>query len=370
MRDERAHLQLFDLIARDWLAPCPVQQITFNADSSAVAFACADGSVQLAATADKASPTQRTRRAIDTGRLTIAPREKPFLPLKPADFAQGRSSDVVPLGATGFAFAKDTGRINSLSPGGIAAHIPARAPKGITVLAASPDGKTVAYAWGMQVYISAASEDAPRIIPAASLVGALAFSPDGQTLAIACVDGLSRWSMQALDQPPIETPLTGTPLSLTWHPDGSWLSVSMADGFYLIDAQQNQAMRRANFPAPPRYAIFSRVTNTVVASGAFRVAAWDLADQQAVLTGKPGLVLVSAVATCPNRNLVAVGYANGLLSLAEIGQPSEILLREDTGAAITAMEWSPNGTYLALAGSDGSAALVEFPDSMFKSSAL
>ena len=86
-----------------------------------------------------------------------------------------------------------------------------------------------------------------------------------------------------------------------------------------------------------------------------------------MLTGKVGLVLVSAVATSPDRNLVAVGYANGLLSLAEIGQPSEILLREDTGAAITAMAWSSNGTYLALAGSDGSTALVEFPDSMFKS---
>lgn len=370
MKDERAHLQLFDLIARDWLVASPVEQITFNADSSAVAYACADGSVQLAATADKASPTQRTRRAVDTGRLTIAPRDKPFLPLKPADFSAGRSSSVVPFGASGFAFAKDTGRINSLSPGGIAAHIPAKAPEGITVLAASPDGKTVAYACGMQAYISAAGEDAHRILPAASPVGALAFSPDGQTLAVGYASGISRWSVQELDQPPLESPLTGTPASLTWHPDGSWMTVSTVDSFYLIDTQRNHAIRRDHFPAPPRSAVFSRITNTVVASGAYRVAAWDLADGEAVLTGKPGLVLVSAVATCPNRNLVAVGYANGLLSLAEIGQPSEILLREDTGAAITAMAWSPNGTYLALAGSDGSAALVEFPDSMFKSSSI
>lgn len=76
MKDERAHLQLFDLIARDW----------HLATISAVAFACADGSVHLGATADKASPTMRTRRAIDTGRLTIAAREKPFLPLKLAEF--------------------------------------------------------------------------------------------------------------------------------------------------------------------------------------------------------------------------------------------------------------------------------------------
>jgi WD40 repeat protein len=85
------------------------------------------------------------------------------------------------------------------------------------------------------------------------------------------------------------------------------------------------------------------------------------------MTGKSGLVLVDAVATSPDRNLVAVGYGNGLLSLAEIGRPTEMLLREDTGAGVTAMAWSGNGAFLAVAGSDGSAALVEFPDAMFKS---
>jgi len=368
MRDERAHLQLFDLIARDWLVPSPVQQITFNADSSAVAFASADGTVHLAATADKASATTRTRRALDTGRLTIAPREKPFLPLKQADFSEGRSSEVVPFGAFGFAFAKETGRINSLSPGGIAAHIPAKAPKPISVLAASPDGKTMAFACGAQVYVSPAGTDAPGSFPAASKVCALAFSPEGMSLAVGYANGMCRWSMDAPDAPPIETPLDGTCVKLTWHPDGTWLSASLQrDGFCLIEVATNRTTTRRNFPAPVGEAVFGPTTGTVVAPGAFRVAAWSLATGQDVMTGKPGLVLVNAVATSPDRNLVAVGYANGLLSLAEIGQPSEILLREDTGAGITAMAWSPDGKFLALAGTDCSAALVEFPDAMFKS---
>ena len=368
MKDERAHLQLFDLIARDWTLASPAQQIVFSADDRAVAFASMDGSIHLAATADKASPTLRTRRAIDTGRLTIAPREKPFLPLKPADFTEGRSSDVVAFGASGFAFAKSTGRINSLTPGGIAVHMAAKAPSEISVLAASPDGKTMAFVCADQVHISTSDPNIARSVTAAGAVTAMAFSPDGRTLAVAHANGLSCWNLQALDQPPVETPLPGTPARLDWHPDGTWLTVTMpADGFLLIDTVRNITTLRGNFPSPVRNAIFGRTTNTVVASGAFRVAAWDLADGQAVLTGKAGLVLISAVATSPNRNLVAVGYANGLLSLAEIGQPSEILLREDTGTAIMAMAWSSNGTYLALAGSDGSAALVEFPDSMFKS---
>ncbi|MGV8988049.1 MAG: WD40 repeat domain-containing protein [Cypionkella sp.] len=368
MKDERAHLQLFDLIARDWLVASPVQQICFNADDSAVAFASADGSVHLAATADKASPNLRTRRAVDTGRLTIAAREKPFLPLKPADFSAGRSSDVVPFGATGFAFAKDTGRINSLTPGGIAVHMAARAPAAITGLASAPDGKTIAFASRAQVHISAPNTDMAQVFDLAGPISALAFSSDGLTLAVAYPGGVSRWTLQALDTPPTWTELSGTPTQLVWHPEGTWLTACMEeDGFALVNLSQNSVQHRGNFPSPVRNAVFGRSTDTVVASGAFRVAAWSLEDGRDVITGKAGLVLVNAVATCPTRNLVAVGYANGLLSLAEIGRPSEILLREDTGAGIAAMAWSNNGTYLALAGTDGSAALVEFPDSMFKS---
>jgi WD40 repeat protein len=85
------------------------------------------------------------------------------------------------------------------------------------------------------------------------------------------------------------------------------------------------------------------------------------------MTGKPGLVLIERVAACPTRNLVAVGYANGLLSLAEIGRREEILLREDTGSAVCALAWSPDGKFLAVAGNDGRAAVVEFPNEMFKS---
>lgn len=368
MKDERAHLQLFDLIARDWQLDSPVQQISFNADISAVAFACADGSVHLAATADKASPTVRTRRAIDTGRLTIAAREKPFLPLKPAEFTEGRSSDVVAFGAQGFAFAKTSGRINALSAGGIAYHIPPRAQAAIQILAASADGKTLAYASGRQLYIVSAETTEPQMIALPDVISAVAFSPDGLTLAVAQGNAVWPLPVQNLNSPPIATVLAEPATALQWHPDSIWLVCRVAaDGFYLIDTACNHVLHRSKFPTAVRSVGFGQNTQSVVASGAFRVAAWALEDGRDVVTGKAGLVLVNAVATCPNRNLVAVGYANGLLSLAEIGQPSEILLREDTGAGITAMVWSQDGRFLALAGTDGSAALVEFPDAMFKS---
>ena len=368
MKDERAHLQLFDLIARDWMLASPVQGISFNADHSALAFACADGSVHLGATADKASPDKRIRRAVDTGRLTIAPRDKPFAGLKVADYTPGRSSAVVAFGPTGFAFAKDTGRINSLTPGGIAVHLAVKAPGPITALAASPDGATLAYACDGQVWLTPAKEDAAQALGPLPDIAALAFSPDGRTLAVGHRDGVSRWEIGAGDLAPVCVPVTGQVAGLTWRGDGTSLAVCLqTGGFAVVEVAGNVTTAHPNFPSPVRSVAFNETTRTIVASGAFRVAAWSLPDHGDVMTGKAGLVLIDTIAACPTRNLVAVGYANGLLSLAEIGRPSEILLREDTGAAIVAMAWSGDGTYLALAGADGSAALVEFPDAMFKS---
>ncbi len=368
MKDERAHLQLFDLIAREWMLASPATGITFNGTSSAVAFSCADGTVYLAAVADKESPDSRIRRAVDTARLTIAPRSGSVAPLKSADFTVGRSAAVVPHGPANFAFAKVDGRINTLTPGGIAVHLPAKAAAAIDALSFTPDGKTLSYLSGGATYVTTAAGGPIRRLPAPAPATALSFSHDGRMLAVADEIGLSLWVMDALDGTPHHTPIPGAPMGIQWRSDGAWLAIYLGDdGFCVMNVETGILSVHGNFPAPVQSLAFGGPTNTIVAAGAFRVAAWRLADQTNLLSGKAGLVIINAVATCPTRNLVAVGYANGLLSLAEIGRPSEILLREDTGAAINALVWSNDGKFLAVAGADGSAALVEFPDSMFKS---
>ena len=369
MKDERAHLQLFDLIAREWTLPSPAGQVVFNAAGSAVAFACADGSVHLVATADKSAPNSRIRRAVDTARLTIAPRDKPYAAPKVAEFTEGRTTSVVPHGPVNFAFGKGSGRINTLTPGGIAVHLPVKAPSPIEALATAPEGETVAHACGSTIQLSTPTAENFATLQAAGPVAALAFSPDGLTLAAAHAGGVSRWAVATPDKGPLITPMAAAPESIAWRADGRWLVCCLGEGgISVIEAATDEVRPYDNFPAPARTAAFSAPTDTVLASGAFRVVAWSLdGSGGAIASGKPGLVLVEAIAVSPNRSLVAVGYANGLLSLAEIGRPDEMLLREDTGAGITALAWSADGNFLALAGADGSAALVEFPDSMFKS---
>ncbi|MGC1429386.1 MAG: hypothetical protein WA822_12410 [Albidovulum sp.] len=369
MKDEREHLQLFDLIAREWTLPSPARRVIFNRASSAVAFDCADGSIQLASLADKASPNSRMRRAADTGRLTIAPRTKPFAPLRAAEFTEGRSSRIALHGDQNFAFAKDDGRINTLTPGGTAVHLKAKAKDRISAVAATPDGDMVAFACGAAIHIGPAKSEFEHTLHTPAPVTALAFSPDGRTLAATHAAGLSRWAVFDLNLPALETVLGAAPEDLVWRDDGAWILCCMGgQGISVIDTRTNVAASYVDFPAPVNNASFSATTDTVIASGAFRVAGWSLAETplKDVMTGKAGLVLIDAVAACPTRNLAAVGYANGLLSLAEIGRREEMLLREDTGAGISALAFSPDGNYLAVAGTDGSAAIVDFPTGMFK----
>ncbi len=363
-RDEREHLQLFDLIARVWALPSVARHVVFNGDATALAFDCADGSIRLAATVDKASPNKRMRRAADSGQLTIMPRIDPVGFLKTADYTKARSSGVTACGPSNFAFGTENGRINTLTPGGTSYYMPHQATGLVCAVAATThDDGPLAYASGCDVFLVRGHDTAPHQVTLAAEVTSIAFSPDGLVLAIGHRAGTSIWTF-ASDNSGFELDVQST--RLCWSSDGHWLACCLdSDGFALIDVQNQSAATQGNFPSQVQSVAFGM--NTVIASGAFRVAAWDLDPPcDSVLTGKAGLVLIDAIANCPTRNLVAVGYSNGLISLARVGEPGEILLREDTGSGITAMNWSPDGRYLGLACADGDAALVEFPDDMFK----
>lgn len=366
-RDEREHLQLFDLIARDWVLPSVAAKVVFNSDATALAFDCADGTVQIATTADKASPNIRLRRAADSARLTIAPRTDPVAALKTADYTNARSSSVVAHGPSHFAFGTENGRINTTTPGGISAYLPFKASGPVCAIAATAqENGPLAYATGCDVVLHLkCNDDAPEIATLPAEVVTLAFSPDGTALAIGHRQGTSVWTFSA-ETPGFELDQKST--GLWWSSDGLWLACGLeTPGFALIDFNGQTAVTHENFAGPVTSAAFGADNNTVIASGAFRLAAWDLrTPDKSIESGKTGLTLIEVIASCPIRNLVAVGYANGLVSVAQIGKPGEILLRENTGAAITAMAWSNDGNFLGLAGADGTAALVEFPDDMFK----
>ncbi|WP_095197940.1 WD40 repeat domain-containing protein [Mesorhizobium carmichaelinearum] len=368
------NLTLFDLLARSWQRPAAIADLRFSADGSAVAFTCVDGTVAIAAVADQEPPEARIRVSNDLGQTTIRPREKPPVPLiATAAFADGD----VPLavhGDSGFLVGAASGEVLHLTAGGDVAAPLVRIDGPIVAIDHSARAGRTAVSNGRDVILSHGQGDAVQLErDVTSSTDALAFSPDGRRLACGLDEGLSVWAVEGDAALIRDIPLSARPVSVRWSRDGSWLACGLeAGGFALVSLADGRADIVAGFPSPVRTVCWSQPAHALFASGAFRIAGWSMTappvDGQtsgALETGRARLVLVEAVAAHPEKKLIAAGYANGRITIAQIGARDELLVRP-LGSAVTALAWSGDGRHLAMGSVDGTAAIVTFPAQMFK----
>ena len=367
--------QLFDLLAREWSLSSPVDGVVFNDNCETLAIACEDGSIALAETADEDSPTARMRMAIDSGRQTIHRRGGPVPPLVEVELLQLRTSPVVPHGRTDFLFGCANGEFATIANGGRVAHARQTMNGPITAVSCTSGAALFAGASEKTIQICGWDEtEAGCEIRTESLIHDLAFSPDGARLAAAHEDGVSVWDTAGnLLHAPRQSPGSGSQ-NVRWSHDGEWIAAASASGgFGLHDLENNRAREFDDYPTPARSIVFSKPANAVATSGAYRAAVWSLARPltdpescKAIGSGKPGFVAVDSIAASPDKSLLAVGYANGLLCIIQIGSNEEMLLRQDEGTGISTLSWSSDGSFLAVGTAHGGAALVEFPPGMFK----
>lgn len=366
-------LSLFDLIGREWTLAGPVRQIGFNATGTSVACRLQGGKLALLPVADAEHPEKRIRMELDTGRTTIRPREKAVPPpLTPeTDVAAGA---FCALGEQGFAVAAEDGALWRVTARGQTLRLQAAEGPSVSALCALPGQGALCVARGGAVTLFGAEDMAERAAcDLGQPVTHLAGSTDGTLIA-----ARSGGRIVVLKADDLETraeiPCAGTVERLAWSPDRKWIVAGCREKTLVVaNVMRGEADVIEDFPGPVSCAAFSTKANALVASGAFRVVGWRCPDLpfgkhkgDPVHTGKPGLTLVEQVAPNPARDSCAVGYANGLVTLCPIGQPDELMLAEGRGAAVTAMEWSPDGQHLGLGFGDGRAAILTFPKVMFK----
>lgn len=368
------NLTLFDLLARSWRRPSAIADLRFSADSSTVAFTCADGTVAIAAGADQEPPESRIRVSGDLGQTTIRPREKLPAPLI-ATAALGDGD--VPLASylrSGFLVGTAAGEAMHLTADGDVVETLVKIDGPVVAIDHSPQTAATAASNGRDVFLSRGHGDAVRLRHGAtSATGALAFSPGGRRLAHGLDDGLSIWMVEGDATPIRDVSLSARPISIRWSGDGTWLACGLeTGGFALVSMTYGRADIVAGFPSPVRTVCWSLPENALFASGAFRIAGWSMTapplggdTSGALETGRAGLVPVEAVAAHPEKKLIAAGYANGRITIAQIGARDELLVRP-LGSAVTALAWSGDGRHLAVGTVDGTAAIVTFPAQMFK----
>lgn len=369
-------MTLFDLIARTWALKTPVQSLAFNGKGSALVATLTDGRLVFVSVNDAESPDSRVRVEADTGRPSIRPRTKP-LPLPVLSDGAVVKAEVRPcrLGEQGMAFAHaETGLLWRATARGQTLPMNAAPRDEVSAMAALPRAGMLAVAFGGQVALlveAGGAEVAYLNLP--HDVTRIAVAPDERRLA--CW-GAGQVSLVSAEDLALDTTIAcpGKVTDLQWSPCQRWLLAGCADkALALVDLEAGAADRITDFPAAVQSAGFSKAANAMVASGAFRVVGWELPDLPfgdhpgtPLETGKPGLTLVDRIALHPSRDLCAVGYATGLVMLCRIGHGDEMLVREGTGQAVTALTWSDDGAHLAIGDTGGSLSIATFPKNMFK----
>jgi hypothetical protein len=365
------NITLFDLLARNWQRQAGIRTIRFNDDETLLAIVTEDGTIAFARMADNEPPESRI--TADGGQRGIRPRSGRPSPLIVTRVKGARS--VCPAAAGGFLTANDKGELLRLSRAGETADTAPVGSAPATAFDRCRRSGMIAAVIGDRLFLrpddtGAAASDVVLDGAVPALVG---FSPDGRLLALAAREKVEIRSVEEPATMLFAAPLASDPLTMAWSPDSRWLAAgSEAGGLVLADVPAARHKRIAGFRSAVRSVDFSQPANALVASGAYRIAAWSLAippmedaAMGALTAGRTGLAVVEAVAIQPQGDLVAAGYANGQVVVARLGSPDELILRA-AGGPVTALAWTSDGRHLALGDALGNAAIVTFPPQLFK----
>ena len=365
---------LFDLLGRNWQLPSAIAGLHFNGDGTILAIVGLEGPIALARVADSEPPEARLRVSIDVGQATIHPRRGKPAPLITTAGVPHRAAALAPYMESDFLVGTEEGDVIRITPeGAIAETIIKVTNPVVSVDHCKRTGMTAAID-GKHVYLKRNGADAVKQRDGEnSHLEIVCLSKEGNWIALAAAGRLSISRLDDSVTSRREIILPSVPLSLQWNDDGGWLACGLlSGGFCLVDVTETRSGIVPDFPGPVSTVGWSASANAVVTSGAFRITAWSMKSPPidgdtagALATGRPGFVVIEAVAPHPTNSLVAAGYTNGQIVVSRIGAPDQLIVRP-SGAAVTALAWSGDGKHLAVGDADGNAAIVTFPVQLFK----
>jgi WD40 repeat protein len=228
-------------------------------------------------------------------------------------------------------------------------------------------GGAVAWSAGKQAFAltgKGGEKGGERMLELPSTVGGLAFAPKGVRLAIAHYNGATLWFPNAQSEPQ-KLEWKGSHLGASMSPDGKFLVTSMQEpmlhGWRLADGKD---MRMSGYGARVRSLDWTVGGKWLATSGSTQLILWPFQGKDGPM-GKTPRILAPAepqaevVACHPKQDVVAVGYADGLVLLVRIEDGAEVLARKPAGARVSALAWSATGDTLAFGTEDGAAGVID-----------
>jgi WD40 repeat protein len=318
--------------------------VRFDRAGAVAAFALGDGSVHLVSVADKSD--WRKLAVHDGAALALAP-----------DAA-----------ATGFVSGGDDGKFRRVGGDGTVSDIADFRSKWVEHVASHPGDKgkgLIACAVGKTIHLFDQAGQKLKELQHPSSVTGLAFDAKGKRIGGSHYNGASLWFVAAKVDTPRKLEWKGSHTALAIHSDGDAVVTAMQEnalhGWRLSDGQH---MRMSGYPAKTQTLSFTRNGKWLATSGADAMVLWPffgggpMGKAPIELAGGDGIVCTQ-VASHPLQEMVAGGFADGLLVLADIDTSRILPVAPPEHGAISALAWSPNGTQLAFGTESGFAAIID-----------
>jgi WD40 repeat protein len=203
-----------------------------------------------------------------------------------------------------------------------------------------------------------------REFEAPSTVGGLAFLPKGFRLAIAHYNGASLWFPNAAKAKPEKLEWKGSHLGATVSPDGRFLVTTMQEpmlhGWRLTDRQH---MRMSGYATRVTSLGWTAGGHWLASSGSTQLILWPFQTKDGPMGKTPRQLApsehrVEVVACHPKQNIVATGYADGMVLLVRIEDGAVILAKKPGEAPVKALAWSRGGAMLAFGTESGEAGII------------
>jgi WD40 repeat protein len=148
-------------------------------------------------------------------------------------------------------------------------------------------------------------------------------------------------------------------------PDGRFVVTSMQEstlhGWRLADRKD---MRMSGYSARVRSLDWTAGGKWLATSGSNQLILWPFQAKDGPMGKTPRILApseaqVEVVACHPRQEVVAVGYADGLVLLVRVDDGAEVLARRPGDAPVTALAWSATGNSLAFGTEDGDAGVID-----------
>jgi WD40 repeat protein len=318
----------------------------FSRDNTSVAFALGDGTLRTVRPGEPASWS--SVRVHEGATLALA-------------------QDVTP---GGFVSGGDDGIFRRIAADGTVSEIAQFGPmKWVEHVASFPGekgkGALLACSVGKYAHLFDGEGQKLRDFSHPSSVTGLAFDTKGKRIGASHYNGATLWFVAAKADSSRRLEWKGSHTAIAIHPEGDAVVTAMQEnalhGWRLSDGQH---MRMSGYPSKSAALSFTRNGRWLASSGADAMVLWPffgggpMGKAPLELGGGDG-VICTQVACHPQQEIVAGGFADGLVVLADVGLSRILPIAPPEHGPVSTLAWSSNGAWLAFGTEKGLAAVID-----------